>query len=46
MDKLLDRDKPKEDLEDYEDIADAINYDYYDFDYEKKKSNEDYEITM
>jgi len=29
IDKVLGRDKPKEYLEDYEDLADAINYGYY-----------------
>lgn len=42
IDKVLGRDKPKEYLEDYEDIADAINYGYYD----KSKNKDDYEIGM
>ncbi len=45
IDKVLGRDKPKEYLEDYEDIADAINYGYYDKGNKKDKS-EDFEIGM
>lgn len=44
IDKVLDRDEPKEYLEDYEDIADAINYGYYNDDNNKDK--DDYEIEM
>lgn len=43
IDKVLDRDKPKEYLEDYEDIADAINYGYYD---KEDKEKDDLEIGM
>lgn len=44
IDKVLGRDKPKERLEDYEDIADAINYGYYNKNNDKDK--DDYEIGM
>ena len=44
IDKVLGRDKPKERLEDYEDIADAINYGYYSKNNDKDK--DDYEIGM
>ena len=37
IDKVLGRDKPKERLEDYEDIADAINYGYYSKNNDKDK---------
>lgn len=40
IDKLLDRDKPKEYLEDYEDIADAINYGWYNPNKNKDKSDD------
>ena len=43
IDKVLDRDKPKEYLEDYEDIADAINYGYYN---KEDKEKDDLEIGM
>ena len=43
IDKVLDRDKPKEYLEDYEDIADAINYGYYD---KEDKEKDDLEIEI
>lgn len=46
IDKVLGRDKPKEYLEDYEDIADAINYDYYDYDKNDDKDKDDYEIGI
>ena len=44
IDKVLGRDKPKERLEDYEDIADAINYGYYNKNNDKDK--DDYEIGI
>ncbi|MGN0974344.1 MAG: plasmid recombination protein [Bacilli bacterium] len=44
IDKVLGRDKPKENLEDYEDIADAINYGYYSKNDDKDK--DDYEIGL
>ena len=44
IDKVLGRDEPKEYLEDYEDIANAINYGYYNDDNNKDK--DDYEIEM
>ena len=43
IDKLLGRDKPKEYLEDYEDIADAINYGYYD---KNDKDKDDFEMEI
>ena len=47
IDKLLDR-EPKDYVEDYENLADAINYDYYDYDNrkEKDKDKDDYEIGL
>lgn len=44
LDKVLGRDKPKENLEDYEDIADAINYDYYNYDKNYENDKDDFEI--
>lgn len=44
IDKVLGRDKPKEYLEDYENIADAINYGYYSKNNDKDK--DDYEIGI
>lgn len=44
IDKVLGRDKPKDKLEDYEDIADSINYDYYN-EYKNKDKN-DFEMRM
>ena len=44
IDKVLGRDRPKENLEDYEDIADAINYGYYSKNIDKDK--DDYEIGL
>lgn len=41
IDKVLKRDKPKERLEDYEDIADAINHGYYG---KNNKNRDDFEI--
>ena len=41
IDKVLNRDKPKENLEEYEDIADAINYGYYN---KNNKNKDDFEI--
>ena len=41
IDKVLKRDKPKERLEDYEDIADAINHGYYG---KNNKNKDDFEI--
>ncbi len=41
IDKVLKRDKPKEKLEDYEDIADAINHGYYG---KNNKNKDDFEI--
>lgn len=41
IDKVLKRDKPKERLEDYEDIADAINHGYYN---KSNKNKDDFEI--
>ena len=46
IDKLLKLDKPKEKLEDYEDIVDAINNDYYDYDKNEIKDKGDYEIEI
>ena len=43
IDKLLNRDKPKEYLEDYEDIADAINYGWYN---PNKNKNKDDDFEM
>jgi len=40
IDKVLGRDKPKEYLEDYEDLADAINYGYYRNSKDKDKSDD------
>ena len=40
IDKVLGRDKPKEYLEDYEDLADAINYGYYRDSKDKNKSDD------
>ncbi len=47
IDKLLDR-EPKDYVEDYENLADAINYDYYDYDNRKAKDKDkdDYEIGL
>lgn len=44
IDKVLGRDEPKERLEEYEDIADAINYDYYNKNNNKDK--DDFEMRM
>lgn len=41
LDKVLGRDKPKEYLEDYEDIADAVNYGWYS---KNNKSKDDFDI--
>lgn len=41
LDKVLGRDKPKDKLEEYENIADAINYGYYS---KSHKNNDDFEI--
>ena len=41
LDKVLGRDKPKDKLEEYENIADAINYDYYS---KNHKNKDDFEI--
>lgn len=41
IDKVLKRDNPKEKLEDYEDIADAINHGYYG---KNNKNKDDFEI--
>ena len=46
IDKLLGRDKPKEYLEDYEDIADAINYGYYSKNNDNEKDKDDFEIGL
>ena len=46
IDKLLKRDNLKEKLEDYEDIVDAINNDYYDYDKNEIKDKSDYEIEI
>lgn len=46
IDKVLGREKPKEKLEDYEDIADAINYGYYDKHKDRDREKDDYEIGM
>ena len=47
IDRLLDR-EPKDYVEDYENLADAINYDYYDYDNRKAKDKDkdDYEIGL
>lgn len=45
IDKILDR-KPKKDLEEYEDLADAINNDYYDYEAKNYKDKDDYEIEI
>lgn len=42
LDKLLERDKPKDRLEDYEDIADSIIYGHYN----KNNDKDDYEIEI
>lgn len=44
LDKVLGRDKPKDNLEDYENIADAINYDYYNYDKNYENDKDDIEI--
>ena len=44
LDKVLGRDKPKDNLEDYENIADAINYDYYNYDKNYENDKDDFEI--
>lgn len=41
LDKVLGRDKPKDKLEEYENIADAINYGYYS---KNHKNKDDFEI--
>lgn len=41
LDKVLGRDKPKDKLEEYENIADAINYGYYS---KNNKNKDDFEI--
>ncbi len=41
IDKVLKRDKPKENVEDYEDIDDAINHGYYS---KNNKNKDDFEI--
>lgn len=41
LDKVLGRDKPKDKLEEYENIADAINYNYYS---KNHKNKDDFEI--
>lgn len=46
IDKLLGRDKPKEYLEDYEDIADAVNYGYYSKNNDNEKDKDDFEIGL
>lgn len=46
IDKLLGRDKPKEYLEDYEDIADAVNYGYYSKNNDNGKDKDDFEISL
>lgn len=46
IDKLLGRDKPKEYLEDYEDIADAVNYGYYSKNNNNEKDKDDFEIGL
>lgn len=45
IDKVLGREKPKEYIEDYEDIADAINNDYYDYDKDDIEKD-DFEIGL
>ena len=45
IDKILNR-EPKKDLEDYEDLADAINNDYYDYETKNYKDKDDYEIEI
>lgn len=45
IDKILDR-EPKQNLEEYEDLADAINNDYYDYETKNYKDKDDYEIEI
>ena len=45
IDKLLGR-KPNEYVEDYEDLADSINYGYYDKNKENEKDKDDFYINM
>lgn len=45
IDKILGRHK-SDYVEDYEDLADAINDDYYDYDKSKKRDKDDFEIGM
>ncbi len=45
LDKVLGR-KPTEYVKDYEDLADSINNDYYDYEKNKEKGKDDYEIEM
>ena len=45
IDKLLGR-KPNEYVEDYEDLADSINYGYYDKNKENEKDKDDFYIDM
>lgn len=45
IDKVLGR-KPKEYIEDYEDLADAINNDNYDYDKNEEKDKDDFEIEI
>ncbi len=45
LDKVLKR-EPKEYVEDYEDLADSINNDNYDYEKNKEKDKSDYEIGM
>ncbi len=45
IDKVLGR-KPREYIEDYEDLADAINNDFYDYEKNEEKDKDDFEIGM
>ncbi len=46
IDKVLGRVKPKENLEDYGDLADAINNDNYDYEKNEEKDKDDFEIGI
>lgn len=45
IDKILNR-EPKQNLEEYENLADAINNDYYDYETKNYKDKDDYEIEI
>lgn len=45
LDKVLGR-EPKEYIEDYERLADAINYDYYNYNKKNDKNKDDYDLSI